>query len=530
MNKLTTQARNARKRLLHFVRSLGRRRLSSSRQDRVLQELQKVIGQASQQDDHAPFIGLAGVNDASPSSDLAIVAMRSDGLGERLNAFVTGIYLARRLGWPFGFRWASAVHADAIAFGKPAVQTHILGHAVVAADQLFSKEFIERFQVPSQWRPREFKPLSGKKMEKATLNSIGSAGFRGWRAPPQDVRPMLEEQLRPSPEFSYRQAFDTIGFSPEAQKSLQAGYRVQLPRRVVALHLRSGDVFYGEYRKFAKYSYKGLTLPLAKALIAKQQKKGRGVLLFGQDNRVLDYLKEEFGVLLARDHMPSFCTTDHQRALFDVALMSRAEKIFAGTSGFARLAALVGGAKVRQPHDLFPVEEQSAMSIADLSENGDLYHPLQTAFAYWYAYYCARRAKTYQEAVSLLARAYEYDPENQLYPIVMAALHFRNQRPAEGERVLTAVYLRDSSECGDGTLPVLKILVARTKEQFNLSEYFPDFLTQKDSSLPHTLLCVATILNAMGEHVAAVEQLHFARAQLPNIVPTDFESRYFLNR
>ncbi|MCR6656979.1 MAG: glycosyltransferase [Opitutus sp.] len=355
-----------------------------------------------------------------------IVAGRADGLGERLNAMVNAVLLSRLTGLPFRYHWRNSVIDDAANFSANAKAGTgvIVGHAIEPEREVFDSSFINSFSLPALEKGAyveiQEKDLTAEKL----IHGADARHLKGWLAPRLHLDEFLAPSLIKSPEFDLCWAFDQIRFTPTVQAMVTQGRQVPLPLKTAALHLRSGDVFYGDYRKRVYYTYKGLSLPIAKAIIARLQRDGYSILLFGQDGWVLNYLKEASGAILAYDLLPPGEHSNVQRAIFEIVLMSRCKTIIAGSSGFAKLASWIGGKTVQVGFKLFKHLEQFELSREDLAQNAADYPPLQAAFAYWFSYFYSRGHLTVEQSLSLVERAYELDPENQLYAIVIAALRF----------------------------------------------------------------------------------------------------------
>lgn len=416
-----------------------------------------------------------------------VLACRTDGLGERLNAILNGIRLAQMLGVEFKFTWSSRGLENEL-------------HAIEAADEFFGPEYRRRHLI-DRYDTSKLKELAGSKLSTSDLRSeLERTGCI--IAPRLGLRELLSPAMVDS-TFDLRDCFADIEFAPPIQAAVDAAMAVPLPSPVAGLHLRAGDVFYGDYRKYLHYSYKGLSLPIAKAMIARAQKRGQSVVVLGQDDQVLTYLKEEMGVVLGRDYAPAFASRAAQ-AMFELRLLARADVIMGGSSGFAKQASWVSGSKVEQPATLFTWREQQAFASFDLERHADFYHPLQTAFAYWYLFFYGRQHRTVATALPWLERASEYDPGNEMYPLVRAGLLYRVEHDDEAERLLERCLLLDSAS---GSREVLRIFVAKTSGKFNLAEFHPAYRAGALRGNPYARFFTASLRHADGAAAAARMEL-----------------------
>lgn len=411
-----------------------------------------------------------------------IVAAREDGLGERMNALLNGMFLAEKLGFDFAYQWKVSGTWE----GAGVEGSH---HAVVHEKDLFSSDFISKYSL-KEFDKRGFVEVGGEHLTREQLMAkTGTPGFRGWLAPRLDLNDLLSEEMRPDANINLRMTFRKIGFGSGISHAIRAAEEIALPANCVALHLRSGDIFYGRYRKFVYYTYKGITLPIAKAMIQAVQENRECVLLFGQDKETLNYLKNQVGAVLLKDLVAPVFESPAEQAIFEMVLMSRCKYIIAGSSGFAKQASWIGGIEIKHPKDFFDHREQTRISIQDLEQNAAVYHPLQTAFAYWYAYYYGRTFKAFEISDMLLAAAYRYDPENQIYPIKRASNCFRSGKFEDGEAILKRLVASEYMDVRSADLPAFGILTAKTLGKFNLADDFEAIGRAALRGFPYTAAC-----------------------------------------
>jgi hypothetical protein len=397
--------------------------------------------------------------------------------------------LARKLGFDFAYHWPLSLSGDRLGVDR----SH---HAIISEEDFFSEDFIAKYSI-ANFDKKGFVELTGKRLTQEYLvNRTVEQHFAGWLAPRLDLKDLLVEQLCPNTKFNLGSVFNEIGFHEDVADAIRAAKSLGLPTHCVALHLRSGDIFYGRYRKHVHYTYKGVTLPIAKAVIREVVRAGQCVLLFGQDKDVMQYLKQELGAILLEDLDAPMFASSAARAMFEILLMSRCERIIGGSSGFAKQASWIAGCNVEHPADFFNHFEQTKISIEDLERNANIYHPLQTAFAYWYAYFYGRQSKPFEQADMLLAKAYEYDRENQLYPIKRAVNCFRAERFHEGDAVLRRLMYDEYMDVRSADLPLFQVLTAKILGNFNLAEDFEAIDQAAQKGYPYAAACNYVIKSA----------------------------------
>jgi hypothetical protein len=395
------------------------------------------------------------------------VAQRNDGLGERLNSMVNAISLAKAFNIDFKFVWPSRLVGND-------------EHAIEAAEEFFDADFIKSFKIdkaPSAlWEPDDTALTVMSARDKLTkLN-----GFIGPRLP---LIGIFDKAELPKLKLDLPGAFNSIKFSPRISAVIDRARSFPLEENAVGMHLRAGDVFFGDYRKRVLYTYKGLNLPIAKAMLRKLQADGKNVYLFGQDEEVICYLCERYEAKSLAAIDPS---TKHlgkvEKAMYDLVAMSRFPIIAAGSSGFAKQAQWIGGSVVKHPRDFFTPKQQHQIILDDLTGNAEFYHPKQTAFAYWYAYYVDRKNRPMKDNIFALEQAAKYDPSNELYCIVLAHCALKIGE-LESARSWLVAAIGDGSDFNKLALGI-GVLTGRTGKVYNLQEYLPEFINSIDK-MPH---------------------------------------------
>lgn len=386
------------------------------------------------------------------------VGRRSDGLGERLNSIINAIWLSDIFETDFRFSWSDRLIDNEF-------------HAIMPIERMFSKSFIDQYHAPVE----ETKGAWDFDKPKRSLTAVewalcSQGGVSGPRTTLSDYISDAPEILRGSGPAD---AFKKIGFSQEINEAIDVARSTPIPDSAVAVHLRSGDVFYTDYRKYLNYTYKGLTAPIAKAMIRKFVDDGHSVYLFGEDKEQIEYLSEAGPAVnsfkLNVDKIASM--ERHQKAMYDLVFLSRFDKIIGGSSGFARQASWIGGGRLISPSEIFNADQQHKISVEDLEENCNEYHPLQTSFGYWYSYFYGRHSRDLKSSIDVMKKSVLFDPENELYHIVLSCLFVMKDDLSESANVLEALF-RDRHATGS-IREIFRIFTAKTLNTYNLLEYFP---------------------------------------------------------
>ncbi|MDR7087465.1 hypothetical protein J2X11_002304 [Aeromicrobium panaciterrae] len=348
------------------------------------------------------------------------VSQRTDGFGERLNAMVAAIRLARLMGLTFQYSWTNRYVDDAL-------------HAIEPAANMFTQEFRDTYEGENDSTNIITLGPDDQTLEELDRRLVRAIGLS---CKSHGLDRHLSSTDFPELAENYSREFSEIGFSAQRQAAVDAARELDLDDGMAAIHLRGGDLIVGFFRESSRFMSKAMALPVARAAVRHLHAEGRTVLAVGQEQDVLDELRDTEGVMSINDLAQPTWTSRADKALFDLTVMTRADLMVAATSGFAQQASKISGRAVVNPNDLFSAEQQHRLIIDDLTLNESRYHPLQSAYAWWSAYHVVRHSLDAAEASRLLSAAGRLDPQNRLYPIVEASWFYRDGLVDQGDAVI----------------------------------------------------------------------------------------------
>ena len=272
------------------------------------------------------------------NNDLLFLSKRDDGLGERLRAILSAFTLAQVYDADFKFCWNDK------KFNKE-------GHGIDFVNKIFSKDFIAKYHIE----------VSGLNKVKNVEHFLETKE-NGWYFCNQSIP---KKRFKSENEFlayhkKLSKSFHAISFSDSVSFSIKQAYNLSIDSNCIALHLRAGDVVYGALSQNCSSISKSIPFPVALRIIEDAQENGKNVIVFGQDINLLQELSELPNVTAAMDLMPKGMDRTEQ-AFFDMALMSQCSTIYAGSSGFAIVASLMGDAT-----HVVPLMKYSIKEISDI--------------------------------------------------------------------------------------------------------------------------------------------------------------------
>ena len=439
--------------------------------------------------------------DRNPRHAKLIAATRDDGLGGRLLAMVNAKALADATGHRFGFTWKRAVSDKTF-------------HIVDTVDKIFAPDFIEKHWLGEKITGTPLEILKKGKFTRASLNaSARRSFFRGWLCNDFNVLESFRDNGKP---LATSDTIRTIGFAEPVNHALRTAQSCQFPEQMAGLHLRSGDIVRGKYRSTLNFNGKVIPSTLAKAIVAELASQGIATLLVGQDRATLDYLRSQTGALLTDDFGANEFEDQTLRAFFEMALLARCQRIYAGSSVFASVASVMGGSPRIKTTALFSPPRTSQLMLDELAHNHADYHPLEAAFGYLSAFLAVEDDISPARARDILGKGCALDPENDAYALKIVASYFREKDYSSGEAILKSRMTAQFEAHPKMPLPMLSALSRKTMHGHAMGKDFAFYLAAAKAGHPYATACAAHILHdGFGELKPALEMIAGSQAAEP---------------
>lgn len=415
-----------------------------------------------------------------PASALPLViANRRDGFGERLKAILNAMVIAQALPGRFRFGWLSGWrHLEE-------------WHSIHSVEDTFDAAFVEEhFMSAREISDLHTLPISAAGSAAAKPDGyIVTQGTLGSQAPGLFELDGNFSRIQP--------CFEQIKFAPPLEKVRELARSIPLEAAsTVALHLRAGDIIYGPYRKTGLFHRKACPYPIAEEIAADTKRQGRSLVVFGQDERLIQYFADRYGATSARAIAEDHELDRMQQALFDLCLMARCGTIVSGTSGFAVLATWISGRKGVHPYRYFDAARtQEILETAALGERSDeRISPLQKAFACWAAFnFNGRIIAEGETSMRILHQAIQHDPDNDLFRLATACSLIASGGFQAGERILA----ERLQQC-DSKQALRKTLDSKDATgQPVLREYIPYLDVAAEKDCPSAAWCLAVLQSHM---------------------------------
>lgn len=350
-----------------------------------------------------------------------ILTARFDGFGGRFGDVLNGWRVAQSLGASFRFHWperdlTGIRHATSV-FSPEFCAAHLTESVRLAGARPVSS-----------LRRRDLRSLS----QGAVLwfDSVGRRDFI------DKFTIDLDDVVLPD-LMTMGEAFARIPLSPRLDQV--RAWASQVPPFDLAIHLRRGDIYEGDFRLGGQYANKALPLPLADRLL---QGLGDGarVLLVGNDlERVRARLRTDAEVLVPAD---LDCPGDEEADAVDFkdhCLLTRSRRVVAGRSVFALVPSHVAGVRLELPGEVIEAEGAVTDLLRFVREGAQTGVPdleVSLACEYLWSEYAGRLGPRDRE--ELVEVAYRADPQNPVYILSRTAILFRDGRGTEARQTLAS--------------------------------------------------------------------------------------------
>ncbi|EOI7664221.1 discoidin domain-containing protein, partial [Campylobacter jejuni] len=342
-----------------------------------------------------------------------IVATRVDLFGGRMIAILNAMYLSKKSGLKFSFVWNDRKETE-----------QEIG-IIDSEENVFNKNYIEKYSYTSTIKCGY---KTSKMINYAHLkNYLFFEERYGWLMNHNDLlnQNIIEDIDIKDYKNTLPLLWKEIGFSERYAHILQLVDNIQ--KQFIAIHIRSGNAIMDDLHRKIIFLDGIITrvfpVEIAVDLIFSKINT-HDIMLFSADFDAINKIKAYFNKqnfknkIYLPDDFLNETLDDHERVLFDVALMSKAKEIYTpNLSTYSLLASMINQSNIIKIDDIYTPQEQ----IDVINKYFDLIcdiHPFQKSASWAYAYYMASKATiSKEEKVVFLNKSLVYDIENSAYRI-----------------------------------------------------------------------------------------------------------------
>ena len=345
------------------------------------------------------------------------MACGNDGLGSRVGAMLEALWLAQRLGLGFRFHW------------NP-VRSETPDRSLPPPKAVFDADFLRACHRPLVKLPAARRYDDPNLIRSELMAAIQDPARRGI------VVDRFATGLRldgvPATSAELRDAWQRIGWNSRLRE-LESRAREAMSERSVALHMRRGDIVYGQSRR---RHWPGKFRPFAWLRRAAEDLCDRGtpVVVFGDTSAAVDKLCAGLPVLRA-DRLRPAKVVGFEAAFFELCALAAAQRIVGSWSDYGRVAGMIGGTEITRVEEVIPSERLVPLVLEDLAARPDRYDRLERAQELLWLCMNHPEQLAQGEAEAGLREAGRLDPDNDLPTVLLAQHRLRAGDHAAAERL-----------------------------------------------------------------------------------------------
>lgn len=350
-----------------------------------------------------------------------VIAGRTDGLGGRAMAIVNGMWLADRLGAMFGFAWTASRGANP-------------EREIPNAELVFSRDFLREHH--RQAIPDSSVPVHDKGITKSWL-----ASQSGGATHPRPLAMLVCQDVVALDGITmsageFRSIWKRIGWSPWL-RTLEVAAQKSIPPGAVALHVRRGDIVYGEMRR-GNYFDKVYPIAWLRRIAEQLAASGHSVVVFGDTATAVELVADGLPLVLAARLLPPGLT-GFEASFFELAAMAACGRIVGANSVFSVLAGKLGGTGLELAEHLIPHDQRIPLALEALAARPQRYDRLAMAYEHLWLALWPRSGLTIPQRYDLLEEARSFDPDNEAIDLARAKLDLTRADYDSAEQRLASV-------------------------------------------------------------------------------------------
>ena len=384
--------------------------------------------------------------------DGLLIAGRMDAFGSRMTAFITAMYLSKKIGFKFGYTWEK--------LDSPG------GTFMDDDEELFEKEFINECSYKSKLSKGDTNTLCFN-----TISELKNKPYKKyWGSYVMNYYVANNSHIKDLDEKDYLANFGpilrSIPFKEKYKEAIEQSDLISAKLgEFVAIHMRGGDSIYDKnYRRaifspvIMKYVFPAEVVVYAiKHFIEKENKK---VILFGADIKaniaIKEYLKDyaiKNQLLIASELHQNYNTM--QATIFELILMSNANMILANHSTYSKFAAALGNVELKNFNQYFTNKEiyDSIMYYLDRFDT----HNIQKSASCAYALDLAYKKLNINTAIKIdiANRGLEFDFNNSIFRVMLTYILIIDKQYQRADEYLKNILLERKEEFLEALLRVL---------------------------------------------------------------------------
>ncbi len=426
-----------------------------------------------------------------------LISARKDAFGSRMIALVSAIYLAKINKINFGFTWdKSSEH-----------MLHIANEC-----ELFDKKFLDKHLYTTSLKNPDVTNIPSFKntndlfkchtffghyvMNYYLLNNSHIADL--------DTKDYISK---------FGKIFRNIPFSKHYKEIIHLAdnfsKKLSTNSKFIAIHMRAGGDILGDIhyrRNIFNVIYNVFPVDIVIYTINYFLEQNFKIALFSPDKTTLVEIKKYFYENSNQIVLPTenFNLTEMETQIFEIIVMSHAEKIISSQSAYAKFASAIGNNKIINFNALFTSEELLKCMFIHKYEKINL-SSVQKVASCAYGYVLAKKLNLNLESkISFLNKALEFDINNQGFRIILLKEFLAHDQIQRAEKFLEIIFIQYYENFFSTLFSTLfKGKVIAYKDVFNI------IIEKTNCKHPYLCFTVAKIYNHCGNTQKAKKYLKY---------------------
>uniref|UniRef100_UPI00069A557A hypothetical protein n=1 Tax=Campylobacter coli TaxID=195 RepID=UPI00069A557A len=424
-----------------------------------------------------------------------IVSGRTDGFGARMFSLLNAYYLAKESNNGFAFVWPSSLADKNLRAlqGEQNIDNSVLaGFAMDSEDNIFEKKFIEQYSYTGIFKVNkgESFPIHSsyrKIFIKESENNIIYINSTPLNIVFDDID---EKKYRESMKYIW----NALPFIPSIKSIISMANKLASTRKFISVHIRSGDVVFGDgVKELMDSTFRhAMPIELAMAVIEENIHRNYNIVIFGEDLTSLKKIKEYYqynsNVFLISDFIPEnriFSTLE--QVFFELTFMSFSKEIYTTRSSvYSRFAFYIGmSKKLINIYEYFSPREQYDF----LNNKEKIYQSdLQAAYSKFHLFRLSREMKyDFSLQEKYIQECIKLDPNNFIFKILLLDLYFELKKYKDADNFLGSLKI-------DSKLKFVKLLL--NKENKNIIQKYLQIPSIELINHKNILQCTINIVSA----------------------------------
>ncbi|HEB9430795.1 TPA: hypothetical protein RZK51_001605, partial [Campylobacter coli] len=342
-----------------------------------------------------------------------IISTRRDGFCCRIGSMINAMYIAEKIGFKFGFLWEA--NNSLLLQDK-----QVISPDMSLDNELFQQEFIDKYSY-------KVKSAVGTYIKKYSFEELKNKPYEhDWGyfcTDYRDLSRMISEIKNTESDYleKFSLYWDKILLKEKYKNIRIAAHKVAKEKKYIALHIRNGEGIFHQNLKHLIFtpdiSKRVFPYEIAIYLIKESLKNKTTIILFGADLSLVRSIKMFFNtnkqVYISEDFI-DFPMDDLERTIFDLELMSYAEKIYKPIESIYSEFAY----RINKKSKIYTITEiYSTEAMYNIIEQFDCNLPgvncMQKAASYAYLYNLSQLLSVdSNKKMDILNKGIKCDPEN----------------------------------------------------------------------------------------------------------------------